>query len=713
MPAPPESAGKAAASSGASATPVRRSPRTKPPAAPPTATATRRPSAKPKPNALRFCRQYGGSNCMVRVWGCDTAEPEREPEPEAEDPPQPAANANAGNRRGGMEQVGEATAHSPEWACNRARDGTEGYALSTEYVVTHDSGCSCSREVKPDWDESAPGWVCKVRVLYDRRGAVKDRELRVATGTGRSREVRLPVCGQPQPLDGVGLEAKLQVQLGGGTAGFRLLLPSGGLRTISWGSAGVVLRAYCQVLPMNRPLTETAAKGSRELAANQGGFRIMQTIDPLWSWTLRAQRTLPLLAIIALAVPPLSAQAVDEAPYGAVAAGQKAGGGQASGIAFSPDGQSAAEAEAVAECRQQGGRDCTAVGWFRASCGALAAGGGRFGVGWGDTEQAAQSDALSECGIFNDGCRSLVAKCDEPDDPEGDTRNVGEVFRDCPGCPEMVVVPAGEFVMGSPPDEEDRDNDEGPQHPVRFASPFAVGVYEVTFDEWDACVSGGGCGHRPGDEGWGRGTRPVIKVSWNDAREYVGWLSGRTGHEYRLLSEVEWEYAARAGTTTPYHFGWTLSGNQANFYDSGGHGGTVPVGRYPANAIRFARHARQRVGVGGGLLERRLRRCARQWRSLVGRRLFRARFARRLLGRLSGEPPFREPRRGRPRRPARLRRLPCGPDAHPMTPYFLTSSGRSWVSWDGCCLLDFAGGFQGGLAPLGKLPAQQTLEELS
>ena len=148
--------------------------------------------------ALEYCRQYGGtrSNCVVRAWGCDAAEPEPEPEPEADDPPQPAADdpsqpaapANASNQRGGMEQVGEATALLPEWACKRARDGTEGYALSTEYVVTHDSGCSCSREVKPDWDESAPGWACKVRVLYDRRDAVKDRELRVATSTGRSRE---------------------------------------------------------------------------------------------------------------------------------------------------------------------------------------------------------------------------------------------------------------------------------------------------------------------------------------------------------------------------------------------------------------------------------------------------------------------------------------------------------------------------------------------
>ena len=332
---------------------------------------------------------------------------------------------------------------------------------------------------------------------------------------------------------------------------------------------------------MNWPLTETAAKEPSELAANHGGFRIMQTIAASWAWTLRALRTAPLLAIIALAVPYQSAQAADEAPYGAVAAGQKAGGGQASGIAFSPDGQPAAEAAAVAECRQQGGRDCTAVGWFRASCGALAAGGGRFGAGWGDTEQAAQSDALSECGIFNQGCRSLIAKCDEPEDKDG-------TFRDCPSCPLMAVLPAGEFVMGSPSNEEGRSANESPQHQVRIAKPFAVGVYEVTLDEWNACVAAGGCGHRPGDEGWGGGSRPVINVSWNDARDYVGWLSGRTGHGYRLLSEAEWEYAARAGTTTAYSWGNEVGSNRANCRGCGSQWDnrqTAPVGSFPANAF--------------------------------------------------------------------------------------------------------------------------------
>jgi formylglycine-generating enzyme required for sulfatase activity len=169
----------------------------------------------------------------------------------------------------------------------------------------------------------------------------------------------------------------------------------------------------------------------------------------------------------------------------------------------------------------------------------------------------------------------------------------GKTFRDCDVCPEMVVVPAGKFKMGSPAGEEGRSDDEGPRHPVEIAKAFAVGRYEVTFAEWDACVAGGGCnGHQPADEGWGRGRRPVINVSWNDAKSYVTWLSKKTGKPYRLLSEAEWEYAARAGTTSPFHFGATITPDQANYdgtytYGAGPKGvyrrKTVPVGSFPAN----------------------------------------------------------------------------------------------------------------------------------
>ena len=194
--------------------------------------------------------------------------------------------------------------------------------------------------------------------------------------------------------------------------------------------------------------------------------------------------------------------------------------------------------------------------------------------------------------------RSLVV-VGEPEEPEEepvpDGGQVGETFRDCAACPLMIEVPPGSFTMGSPSGEEGRDSDEGPQHEVRIGYRLAVGVYEVTFAEWDACVSAGGCnGYRPNDRGWGRGQRPVIYVSWDDAQSYVAWLSNTTGHAYRLLSESEWEYVARAGTSTPFHYGATISTDQANYngnytYGSGRKGvdrrQTVPVGSFPANAF--------------------------------------------------------------------------------------------------------------------------------
>ena len=137
----------------------------------------------------------------------------------------------------------------------------------------------------------------------------------------------------------------------------------------------------------------------------------------------------------------------------------------------------------------------------------------------------------------------------------------GEVFRDCPECPELVVVPSGSFMMGSPSGEAGRGANEGPVHRVAIGYPFAVGVYEVTFREWDACVSAGGCGgYRPSDEDWGRGRQPVIHVSWNDAKAYVEWLSVKTGQGYRLLSEAEWEYVARGGTETARYWGESETG---------------------------------------------------------------------------------------------------------------------------------------------------------
>ena len=165
-------------------------------------------------------------------------------------------------------------------------------------------------------------------------------------------------------------------------------------------------------------------------------------------------------------------------------------------------------------------------------------------------------------------------------------------FKDCPECPEMVVIPAGEIMMGSPSHEAGRGNNEGPRHKVTIEKQFAAGKFETTFEEWDACVLAGACKHSPDDQGWGKGQRPVINVSWEDAREYVAWLSKKTGLKYRLLTETEWEYAARAGTSTPFSTGKTITSDEANFdggytYGDNGKGqyrkSTVAVGSFRPN----------------------------------------------------------------------------------------------------------------------------------
>ena len=171
--------------------------------------------------------------------------------------------------------------------------------------------------------------------------------------------------------------------------------------------------------------------------------------------------------------------------------------------------------------------------------------------------------------------------------PKPQTWNPGDTFQDCPECPKMVVVPPGTFMMGSPEVINTIygiSKLEHPVHEVTIGYQFAVGVYPVTFDEWDACLSDGGArGHKPGDEGWGRGRRPVINVSWKDARTYTEWLSWKTGNGYRLLSESEWEYVARAGTATCYWCGDEIDPRIANCNSA--FGKTTPVGDYTANAF--------------------------------------------------------------------------------------------------------------------------------
>ena len=233
-------------------------------------------------------------------------------------------------------------------------------------------------------------------------------------------------------------------------------------------------------------------------------------------------------------------------------------------------------------------------------------------------------------GIGIPGPATAIAQADAGSDS---VMVAGTVFRDCPSCPEMVIVPAGTFIMGSAESERGRlravyDEEgtaitwtsidevelpveegqrlvvvEGPQRYVTIESPFAVGVYEVTFDEWDACARAGGCGGViPDNEGWGRGRRPVVNVNWDEAQAYVRWLSQETGHEYRLLSEAEWEYVGRAGTETARYWGETPS-DQCRFANgadsvglasytewrtvpcSDGYAETAPVGSYEPNAF--------------------------------------------------------------------------------------------------------------------------------
>ncbi len=159
------------------------------------------------------------------------------------------------------------------------------------------------------------------------------------------------------------------------------------------------------------------------------------------------------------------------------------------------------------------------------------------------------------------------------------TLRPGDSFKECDDCPEMVVVPEGSFLMGSPASERGHGPAETPLHPV-VAGAFAIGKFEVTFAEWDACVAAAGCKHTPTDSGWGRGKQPVIDVSWDDiSREYLPWLWRKTGKTYRLPTEAEWEYAARGGTRTPYAFGQTITTGDAQFMADE----TAEVGSFPAN----------------------------------------------------------------------------------------------------------------------------------
>jgi len=140
---------------------------------------------------------------------------------------------------------------------------------------------------------------------------------------------------------------------------------------------------------------------------------------------------------------------------------------------------------------------------------------------------------------------------------------IGDVFRDCPNCPELVVVPSGLFIMGS----NGKRKTEKPARRVNITKPFAIGRYEITFKEWFACLDAGACTHNPDDHKWGRKGRPVINVTWDQVEAYTKWLTRETGFTYRLPSESEWEYAHRAGTTTDFWWGDSAGENNANCKD--------------------------------------------------------------------------------------------------------------------------------------------------
>lgn len=185
-----------------------------------------------------------------------------------------------------------------------------------------------------------------------------------------------------------------------------------------------------------------------------------------------------------------------------------------------------------------------------------------------------------------------------PDSNAASLYKAGTAFKDCADCPEMVVLPQQSFMMGSPAGETGRSPNEA-QRKITIAYGIAVAKTEVTFDQWEACLTDGGCnGHYPKDDGRGRGTMPVTDVSWFEAQTYVAWLSLKTGEKYRLLTEAEWEYAARAGAHTAYSWGNTADHARANYGSDKCCGGfatgpdkwelAAPVASFPAN--RFGLH---------------------------------------------------------------------------------------------------------------------------
>lgn len=168
---------------------------------------------------------------------------------------------------------------------------------------------------------------------------------------------------------------------------------------------------------------------------------------------------------------------------------------------------------------------------------------------------------------------SLLAKAAE---------KTGKPFKECAECPEMVVIPPGNYTMG----RDDGKSVETPAVPVAVLKSFAMSRYEITWDEWLACVEAGTCTQVPDDHEWGRGQQPIMNITWQDANDYAGFLTEKTGQAYRLPTEAEWEYAARAGTETHFFWGDTAGTYNANCRKCGtpwDGKGNAPVGTFKPN----------------------------------------------------------------------------------------------------------------------------------
>ena len=258
---------------------------------------------------------------------------------------------------------------------------------------------------------------------------------------------------------------------------------------------------------------------------------------------------------------------------------------------------------------------------------------------------------------------------------ENEAYRVGRTFRDALRSggegPEMVVVPAGAFRMGCVSGQGCYD-DERPVHRVTIGSPFAVGVYEVTFAEWDTCVKAGMCGrYQPEDEGWGRGKRPVINVSLGDTLAYIAWLSRESGEKYRLLSEAEWEYVARAGSEMAYSWGNEIGRNRANCRGAGVVG-TVSrrrrlgcSGGTPSGCTTCMGMWRSGSRTGGMTITPGHRRTERHGREDIVRPAWCAGVPGTATRGSSG------PRTATGSPPAQLHRIPCCSELNPLNPYLL------------------------------------------